>query len=88
MTVKAALDGFPDIDFNIDAKVDGTVEPMIELLRCSDYLDQVLVASFSEKRLRRIRTAVPGVATSLGTSGVARLVLASILPSFLSGFWS
>lgn len=84
MTVKAALDGFPDIDFNIDAKVDGTVEPMIELLRGSDYLDQVLVAAFSEKRLRRIRTAVPGVATSLGTSGVARLVLASILPSFLS----
>lgn len=83
MLLREALEAFPDIDFNVDLKADSTVGPVIELLNSGDCLDSVLIASFSEKRLRAVRRAVPGVVTSVGTSAVIRLVLASRAPEAL-----
>ena len=77
MLLEEALELFPDVDFNVDIKVDSAVEPIIKLMKSGDYLDRVLLASFSEKRLRRIRRAVPGVASSLGTAAIIQVVLAS-----------
>ncbi|MBM9433498.1 glycerophosphodiester phosphodiesterase [Flaviflexus equikiangi] len=80
MLLTEALEMFPTVDFNVDLKVDSTVEPMIELLTASEYRDRILLASFSEARLRRVRRAVPGVATSMGTSAIAQYVLTSRIP--------
>lgn len=81
MLLEEALELFPDVDFNIDIKADSAVDPIISLMKSGDYLDRVLVASFSEKRLRRIRRAVPGVATSLGKAAVIKVFLASRVPT-------
>lgn len=80
MLLHEALDLFPELDFNVDLKSDATVEPMIELMQGGDLLDRVLVASFDEKRLKAVRRAIPGVATSVGTSAVVALVLAARSP--------
>lgn len=80
MLLREALDLFPDLDFNVDLKSDATVEPMIELMRSGDYRDRVLIASFEERRLKVLRRAIPGVATSIGTSAVAALLAAARLP--------
>lgn len=72
------LDAWPQVRFNIDVKADGGAEPAVATITRCGATDRVLLASFSEARLRRLRAlAGPAVATSLGTCGVARLRLAS-----------
>ncbi len=72
------LEQFPDMYFNIDAKTDEVVEPMLSVIEKADAWDRVLVASFSEKRLERVRSlADPELSTSLGVTAVVRLLLAS-----------
>ncbi|WP_436527307.1 glycerophosphodiester phosphodiesterase [Actinoplanes sp. HUAS TT8] len=73
------LDAWPQIRFNIDVKSDPVVEPAVTAIRRAGAGDRVLLASFSDARLTRVRAlAGPRVATSLGLRGVARLRLASI----------
>jgi glycerophosphoryl diester phosphodiesterase len=68
------LDAWPDVRFNVDTKSDLVVAPTIEAIRRTNAEDRVLLASFSEARLVRIRREVgPRVATSLGMAGVAAL---------------
>lgn len=72
------LEQFPDMYFNIDAKTDDVAEPLLEVIREADAWDRVLIASFSEKRLERVRSlADPGLSTSLGVTAIVRLLLAS-----------
>ncbi|MEU4095747.1 glycerophosphodiester phosphodiesterase [Streptomyces sp. NPDC026673] len=72
------LDAFPDVRWNVDAKVDAAVEPLVEAVRRAGAWERVCVGSFSEPRLVRAR-ALGGsrLATSLGTRGVADLRLLS-----------
>lgn len=73
------LDGWPEIRFNIDVKSDPVVEPAVAAIQRAGAGDRVLLASFSDARLARVRAlAGPRVATSLGMRGVARLRLASM----------
>ncbi len=73
------LDAWPEIRFNIDVKADAGPEPTVDAVRRAGAGDRVLLASFSDARLARVRKlAGPGVATSLGMSSVARLRLASL----------
>lgn len=68
------LDAWPQVRFNIDIKSAQALEPALEVIRRSGAQDRVLLASFSDARLRRIRRAFgPTVATSMGTREVARL---------------
>jgi glycerophosphoryl diester phosphodiesterase len=68
------LDAWPQVRFNIDIKAEQAVAPAVDAVRRSGALDRVLLASFSDARLARIRRALgPRVATSLGTREVARL---------------
>jgi glycerophosphoryl diester phosphodiesterase len=68
------LDAWPQVRFNIDVKADRAVAPTLEAVRRTGSLHRVLLASFSDLRLARIRRAVgPAVATSLGTREVALL---------------
>ncbi|GAB3138078.1 glycerophosphodiester phosphodiesterase [Micromonospora sonneratiae] len=73
------LGAWPQVRFNIDVKADGGVEPAVATIDRGGAGDRVLLASFSDARLARLRAlAGPKVATSLGMRGVARLRLASL----------
>jgi glycerophosphoryl diester phosphodiesterase len=65
---------WPDRFINIDVKAELAVGPTVDAVRRTRAIDRILLASFSERRVARLRAlAGPGVATSLGMSGVARL---------------
>jgi len=72
------LEEFSDLAFNIDAKTDAVVGPLLDVLEEHAAFDRVLLASFSERRLNRIRrSGHGGVTTSLGATAVARLLAAA-----------
>lgn len=76
------LDEFPDLRFNIDAKVSEVVVPLVHLIqaRGQQTAERICLASFSDARLRRLRTLTHGrVATSMGQREVARLRAASFM---------
>ncbi len=74
------LDSWPQLRLNIDVKSDQAVDATLAAVRRAGALDQVLLASFSDNRLARIRRALgPKVATSMGTREVARLWLGARL---------
>ncbi len=74
-----ALDAWPEVRFNVDVKADAGVEPTVAAVRRVGARDRVLLASFSDARLARLRAAAgPGTATSLGMRGVARLRVAAL----------
>jgi glycerophosphoryl diester phosphodiesterase len=73
------LAAWPEIRFNIDVKADDGAAPAVETIRRSGAADRVLLASFSDARLARLRTlAGPAVATSLGMRSVTLLRLSSL----------
>lgn len=73
------LAAWPEVRFNIDVKADRGVEPAIDTITRTGAAERVLLASFSDARLARMRAlAGPKVATSLGMRGVARLRMASL----------
>ncbi|MFI5841249.1 glycerophosphodiester phosphodiesterase [Catenuloplanes sp. NPDC051500] len=73
------LDAWPQVRFNIDVKADGGEEPAVSTVTRAGAQDRVLLASFSDARLTRIRAlGGPGIATSMGMRAVARLRVASL----------
>lgn len=73
------LHAWPETRFNIDVKTDDAVRPAMDTVHATGAHDRVLLASFSDARLARLRTlAGPRVATSLGMRGVARLRVSSL----------
>jgi glycerophosphoryl diester phosphodiesterase len=74
----AVLARWPEIKFNIDVKSDAAVQPTLEAVDRAGAAGRVLLASFSDARIRRIRALSSGtIATSLAQNEVARLWLAS-----------
>ena len=72
------LNSFTDCFFNIDCKVDGTVQPLINLINNKDFINRVCIGSFSQKRINFIRKSLgKDVKTSMGPAEV-------ILSKFLS----
>ncbi|EKU95619.1 hypothetical protein HMPREF9233_00406 [Actinobaculum massiliense ACS-171-V-Col2] len=71
------LDAFPDVVFNLDAKADSSVGPLLEAVRRTNAAERVCLASFSQKRIERMRALLPEAAYSLGTTAIAGLVAAS-----------
>ncbi|WP_375003593.1 glycerophosphodiester phosphodiesterase [Aeromicrobium sp. CTD01-1L150] len=69
------LQELPHARLNIDVKSDEAVEPTVRTLHECDALERVCLASFSGRRLRRIRELVPQVATSTGPAEVAAVRL-------------
>ncbi len=75
------LASWPDLRWNIDAKHDSVVGPLIETIHRSGAVDRVCVTSFSDRRLARIRRALgPGLCTGMGPAASTALRLASVLP--------
>ncbi|WP_194822315.1 glycerophosphodiester phosphodiesterase [Micromonospora sp. S-DT3-3-22] len=72
------LAAWPQVRFNIDVKTDGGVAPAVGAVTRAGAADRVLLASFDDARLARLRAATGGrVVTGLGMRGVARLWWAS-----------
>jgi len=72
------LTAYPEIRFNIDVKADAAVAATIDIVTRTRVHDRVLLASFSDRRIRRLRRAFgPTVATALASGEVARLRLAA-----------
>ena len=75
-TLEEALEAFPGVLFNVDAKQ--TAPDMIpELLRAVDRMkasDRVRIASFSEKNLREVRARGYAGETGMAPGEIARLV--------------
>ena len=76
--LRDVLAEFPDLFLNIDAKTSEVAEPLVELLLETGDMGRVMIASFSERRLERIREiGGPEVSTSLGVGAIVKLMLAS-----------
>ncbi|WP_395243153.1 glycerophosphodiester phosphodiesterase family protein [Agromyces sp. MMS24-K17] len=78
-TLVEALDAFPAIRFNIDVKEEAAADATVAAVRAAGASDRVLLTSFDERRRRRLAALLPGVATSVGSFGVVRAVLAAPL---------
>ncbi|MEU8591381.1 glycerophosphodiester phosphodiesterase [Streptomyces sp. NPDC048664] len=72
------LDELPEVRWNVDAKAEPALLPLLEIIERRNAWDRVCVGSFSEARLARAqRMAGPRLATSYGTGGVLGLRLRS-----------
>jgi glycerophosphoryl diester phosphodiesterase len=72
------LETFPEVRWNVDAKAEPALRPLLDLLARTGAWDRVCVGSFSEARVARAqRLAGPKLATSLGIGGVLGLRLRS-----------
>jgi glycerophosphoryl diester phosphodiesterase len=76
----ALYETFPDARLNIDLKSDDFVAPAVELLTGLGVVHRTLLASFSHRRLRRVRRLLPDVATSASSIEAA---LVKLLPAGL-----
>ncbi|MBM9465902.1 glycerophosphodiester phosphodiesterase [Nakamurella leprariae] len=70
---------FPDIRFNLDAKSDAAVDPLLRVLEQAQAWDRVCLGAFSDQRLARLAAGAPSsTARSLGPGEVFALVRASV----------
>jgi glycerophosphoryl diester phosphodiesterase len=77
-TMEQVLTRRKDLFVNIDVKSDAVVEPLVELLQRLDAFDRVCIGSFSDERLRRIRSLADGrLCTSMGPASITATWLAS-----------
>lgn len=65
---------FGHCKFSIDIKSDHAVEPMLTL--AADHRDRICLASFSARRLQRVRSALPDALTVFAPREIATLKLA------------
>jgi glycerophosphoryl diester phosphodiesterase len=75
---------WPEVRWNIDAKHDSVVGPLIETIHRSGAVRRVCVSAFSDRRVGRLRRALgPEACSTIGPAGVAALRVASMLPERL-----
>jgi glycerophosphoryl diester phosphodiesterase len=77
------LASWPEVRWNIDAKHDSAVGPLLETIYRADAAERVCVTSFSDRRVARLRRALPSTCATIGPAHVAGLRLASLLPDHL-----
>ena len=77
-TMGELLEAFPDARFNIDAKSEAVVGPLLSLIREHRATDRVCIGAFDDERLGRVRAELPGVCTTLGPNAIARLKAGSL----------
>jgi glycerophosphoryl diester phosphodiesterase len=79
------IGAWPEVRWNIDAKHDSVVGPLIETVHRTRAHDRICITSFSDRRLRRIRRALGGrVCTAMGPAALTALRVASLIPDGLT----
>lgn len=79
--LEEALAAWPDMRWNIDAKHDSVVGPLIETIHRAGALDRICITSFNDRRLGRLRRALgPKLCIGMGPASTTFLRLASVLP--------
>ncbi len=74
-----ALSSFPNLRFNIDIKTEDAVEETIRIIKSNRSINRVCLASFSSKRLKKIRKiAGEGTCTSSGQMDILKLIINSL----------
>ena len=77
-SLEDTLSSFPSLRFNIDIKVDSAVDETIKIVKNHDALKRVCLASFSTKRLNRIRELTDSsLCSSMGQAEIVKLLLSS-----------
>jgi glycerophosphoryl diester phosphodiesterase len=76
-TLEELLTAWPDLRVNIDPKHDGAVDALVATIRKCGAVGRVCIGAFSDERLDRVRSMLPGVCTSLGPLGTLQLGLAA-----------
>jgi glycerophosphoryl diester phosphodiesterase len=72
------LSTWPNVRINIDCKSDAAMKPLIDTVRRTNCIDRICIGSFSDKRLRHLRSELGAdLCTSMGPQEVTRLVLGS-----------
>lgn len=80
------LAAWPEMRWNIDAKHDSVVGPLIETIHRSGALERVCITSFSDRRVAQVKRALgPRLCTGMGPAASTALRLASVLPGRLAG---
>ncbi|WP_159620695.1 glycerophosphodiester phosphodiesterase [Ruania rhizosphaerae] len=74
-TLAELLEEFGHLWVNLDVKSDDVVEPAIEAVRRHGVEDRVVVASFNDPRMRRVRRLAPEMATSASPREVVAMLL-------------
>lgn len=77
-TLRELLERYPDARFNVDAKSDEVVLPLLGVIDEFGAHGRVCIGSFSDRRLQRIRSIRPRVATSSGPRQILRGVLRAV----------
>lgn len=78
-SLEQALVALPDAKFNIDFKSERAILPGLQAISNTGSFNRVLAASFSARRLRKVRRLAPKIAQSLPSSKVLAIYL---LPFF------
>ncbi len=97
-TLEDLFVAFPDARLNVDVKDDRAVQPVVDLLHRLGAWHRVVLASFSQRRVLRLRRCAPsGVATSAGPAEVLALratppalptwVERAVTPPFVTPVW-
>jgi glycerophosphoryl diester phosphodiesterase len=77
------VERFDDVRFNIDPKTNAAVGPLVAAIVHHELADRVMVGSFSDKRVRSVRSGVGDrLATSPGPLGLAGLLVRALVPSW------
>ena len=80
--LQEVFDQFPETIFNIDAKSWDVVKPLANVIKESNAMSRVYIASFSDRRVRYLLKILDGkVKTVAGTSQVIKFII-----GFLTGF--
>ncbi len=74
-SLEELLEAVPEARVNIDCKSNDTVDALVAAVKRMNCIDRVCLASFSERRLKKLRTALPGACTALGPQPVTWLRL-------------
>lgn len=77
--VDDVLDAFPDVVFNLDAKSNEAITPLMAAIGKTASANRVCLASFHQQRINAMRHALPQAAFSLGVAGVARMMAGATL---------
>lgn len=85
-SLEETLFSFPNLRFNIDIKTNSAVEESIKIIKSQEALTRVCLASFSNKRIRRIRKlAGPQSCTSMSQLEVVNAIFHVLAENLGSG---